>query len=348
MTPGEVVDSSVLAARLREALTGEVHFDPGSRALYSADASNYRQVPIGVVIPRTVDDIVECVRVCRDSGAPILARGGGTSMCGQCVNVAVVIDASKYLSRVLEVDPERRVARVEPGVICDTLRAAAEQHGLTYAPDPGTHSCCTLGGMIGNNSCGPHSVMSGKTEENIEELEVLTYDGARFWVGPTSEDELEGIIREGGRRGEIYAKLRNLRDKYQHEIRNRFPNIRRRVSGYNLDQLLPENGFNVARALVGSEGTCALTLEAEAKLVASPPERVLVVLGFPDIGDAGDAVPRLLEAGPIACEGLDERIIGGLKSRGLRLDDIALLPRGKGGGRVRLGVAREEEARGKG
>ncbi len=147
-------------------------------------------------------------------------------------------------------------------MVCDVLRDAAEVHALTYAPDPATHSRCTLGGMIGNNSCGPHSVMSGKTEENIEELEVLTYDGARFWVGPTGEEELERIIRAGGRKGEIYAALKALRDRYADEIRARFPDIKRRVSGYNLNQLLPENGFNVARALVGTEGTCALTLRA--------------------------------------------------------------------------------------
>ena len=197
-----------LAEKLRQHVTGEVRFDNGTLALYSTDASNYRHIPIGVVIPRSVDDIVAAVRVCREFDVPVLPRGGGTSMGGQCANVAVVIDASKYLNRVIEVQPDVRRAFVEPGVVCDVLRDAAEEFELTFAPDPGTHSRCTLGGMIGNNSCGPHSVMSGKTEENIEALEILTYDGARFWVGPTTEDELEGIIREGGRRGEIYAKLR--------------------------------------------------------------------------------------------------------------------------------------------
>ncbi len=321
-------DARLLAARLTQAIEGEVCFDDGSRALYSADASNYRQIPIGVVIPKSVEDIVETVRLCREVGAPILARGGGTSMCGQCVNVAVVIDSSKYLDRVLEVDPDGKIARVEPGVICDQLRDAAEEHGLTFGPDPGTHSRCTLGGMIGNNSCGPHSIMSGKTEENIEALEILTYDGARFWVGPTGEDELARIIREGGRRGEIYARLKTLRDKYADEIRAHFPQIRRRVSGYNLNQLLPENGFNVARALVGSEGTCAITLQAKTSLVYSPPGRVLLVLGYPDIYQAGDAVAQFLPFNPIAMEGLDDRIIGGLKRRGLKLDDVALLPEG--------------------
>ena len=319
-----------LAEKLRQHVTGEVRFDNGTLALYSTDASNYRHIPIGVVIPRSVDDIVAAVRVCREFDVPVLPRGGGTSMGGQCANVAVVIDASKYLNRVIEVQPDVRRAFVEPGVVCDVLRDAAEEFELTFAPDPGTHSRCTLGGMIGNNSCGPHSVMSGKTEENIEALEILTYDGARFWVGPTTENELEGIIREGGRRGEIYAKLRELRDKYQHEIRSRFPNIKRRVSGYNLHQLLPENGFNVARALVGSEGTCALILQAKTILVPSPQARVILVLGFPDIYSAGDIVPKVLPHKPIAMEGLDEQIIGGLRRRGLKLDDIALLPEGQG------------------
>lgn len=326
--PGPL-DAALLMTALKARVTGEVRFDAGSRAAYSTDASNYRQVPIGVVVPRTVDDMLAAVAVCHSFGAPLLARGGGTSQCGQCVNVAVVIDTSKYLNRVLEVDPQAMTARVEPGAVCDALREAAEQHALTFGPDPATHSRCTLGGMIGNNSCGAHSVMAGKTAENIEALEILTYDGTRMWVGPTSEPELEQIIREGGRRGEIYGRLKALRDKYADPIRARYPKLKRRVSGYNLDQLLPENGFNVARALVGTEGTCALTLQAVTKLVRSPRQRVLLVLGFPDIYLAGDAVPRILPFGPIATEGLDERIIGGLRERGLRLNDICLLPAGR-------------------
>jgi len=323
------VSQAPLEAALRAAVRGEVRFDPGARAAYASDASNYRQVPIGVVLPRSTEDVVAAVAACRAHRAPLLARGGGTSQCGQAVNVAVVIDASKYLDRILELDGAARTARVEPGVVCDALRAEAVRHGLTFAPDPATHSRCTLGGMIGNNSCGPHSVMAGKTAENVAALEILTYDGARFWCGPTSESELDAIVRRGGRQGEIYGALRSLRDRYAGLIRARFPKIPRRVSGYNLDQLLPENGFNVARALVGSEGTCALTLQGLVRLVASPPERVLLVIGFADIYAAGDAVPRVLEARPIACEGLDTGIIGGLRERRLRLDDVALLPEGK-------------------
>ena len=318
-----MVEIQRLEHALRSALRGEVRFDKGARAAYSADASNYRQVPIGVVLPRSAEDVVTAVAAARDAGAPVLARGGGTSQCGQGVNAALVIDCSKYFDRVLEIDAARAIGRVEPGAVCDALRDAAERHGLTFAPDPATHSRCTLGGMIANNSCGPHSVMAGKTVENIERLEVLTYDGARFWCGPTKT--LDGMA---GRQREIHVALKALIDRYGDLVRRRFPKIKRRVSGYNLDQLLPENGFNVARALVGTEGTCALTLQAEARLVKSPRERVLVVLGFPDIFAAGDAVPRLMAAGPIACEGLDEHIIGGLRERGLKLDDIALLPPG--------------------
>ncbi|CAM9886048.1 unnamed protein product, partial [Phaeothamnion confervicola] len=317
-----------LAAALAAAISGEVRFDAGSRAVYSADASNYRQIPIGVVLPKTAEDVLAALRICRDYGAPLLPRGGGTSQCGQCVNVAVVIDFSKHMGNVVSVDPAARTALVQPGTVCDKLKGAAEKHGLTFGPDPATHSRCTLGGMIGNNSCGAHSVMAGKTVENIEALEVVTYDGARFWAGPTSESELEAIIARGGRQGEIYAGLRALRDKYADLIRAKFPKIKRRVSGYNLDQLLPENGFNVARALVGSEGTCAVTLQAKTKLVKNPAARVVLILGFPDIYAAGDIVPVILEHGPIACEGLDEKIIGGLRERRLKLDDIGLLPEG--------------------
>ncbi|WP_433706099.1 FAD-binding and (Fe-S)-binding domain-containing protein [Paraburkholderia sacchari] len=315
-------------ADLRRSLRGEVRFDAGSKALYASDASNYRQIPLGVVVPADVDDLVAAVAVCRNHDVPFLTRGGGTSQNGQCVNVAVVADASKYVNRVVSVDPHGKTAIVEPGVICDTLRNAAEEHGLTFAPDPATHSRCTLGGMIANNSCGAHSVMAGKTAENVEALEVLTYDGARFWVGPTSEAELDAIIAEGGRRGEIYASLRELRDRYAEHIRREFPQIKRRVSGFNLDQLLPENGFNVARSLVGTEGTCAITLQAKVRLVRSPSCRVLLLLGFEDIYVAADAVRHFTRFNPIAIEGLDRGIVRGLQARGLKREEIALLPPG--------------------
>ncbi|WP_080442247.1 FAD-binding and (Fe-S)-binding domain-containing protein [Burkholderia ubonensis] len=322
----ELLDA--LAADLRTAMRGEVRFDAGTKALYASDASNYRQVPLGVVVPADADDLAAALGVCRRFDVPFLTRGGGTSQNGQGVNVAVVADASKYFNRVVSVDPAAQTALVEPGVVCDTLRDAAEAHGLTFAPDPATHSRCTLGGMIANNSCGAHSVMAGKTVENVEALEILTYDGARFWVGPTPEHELDAIVAAGGRRGEIYRRLRDLRDRYAERIRNEFPQIKRRVSGFNLDQLLPENGFNVARALVGTEGTCAITLQAKVRLVHSPSCRVLLVLGFTDIFTAADAVPHYNRFAPIAIEGLDRAIIRGLQARGLKADEIALLPPG--------------------
>jgi FAD/FMN-containing dehydrogenase/Fe-S oxidoreductase len=324
------IDAALLAEELRRSIKGEVRFDDGSRALYATDASNYRQVPIGVVVPRDADDVVAAVALARKHGAPILARGGGTSLAGQCCNVAVVIDFSKYMHDIVELNKLDKYARVQPGIILDDLRHAAEQHTLTFGPDPATHTHCTLGGMIGNNSCGVHSLMAGKTVDNIDELEILTYDGVRMRVGPTTEEEIDAIVAAGGRRGEIYAGLRRIRDRYAELIRAKYPKIPRRVSGYNLDELLPENGFNVARALVGSESTCVVVLEAKCRLVYSPPSRTLVVLGYGDIYEAADDVPRLLELEPIGLEGVDDRLVADMKAKGLNVRNIDLLPPGKG------------------
>jgi len=331
---------------LTNRIRGEVGFDRASQAMYASDASNYRQVPIGVVIPRDIDDLVETVALCAKHDVPFVARGGGTSQSGQGVNVAVVADTSKYLNRVRMIKPEERYALVEPGTICDTLRDEAESHKLTFAPDPATHSRCTLGGMIANNSCGAHSIMGGKTVENVEALEVLTYDGTRFWAGPTTDAELEEIVASGGRRGEIYAGLVALRDRYAALIREKFPDIKRRVSGFNLDQLLPENGFNVARALVGSEGTCAVILNARVRLVKSPQYRTMVVVGFKDIFSAADAVTHFIRLSPIAIEGLDRGIIRGLQARGLKAEEISLLPAGDAWVVLEFGGDTPEEAAG--
>ena len=327
---GAFFDARSLAASLHHSLEGEVRFDSGSRALYATDASNYRQVPIGVVIPKSVDDVITTMELCREYGAPVLSRGGGTSLAGQCCNTAVVLDFTKYLNQILEIDPRRRLARVQPGVVLDQLRAAAKEHKLTFGPDPATHTHCTLGGMIGNNSCGVHSVMAGRTTENVEELELLTYDGLRMRVGQTSEEDLERIISEGGRRGEIYYGLKILRDRYAPLIRQRFPEIPRLVSGYGLSQLLPENGFHVARALVGSEGTCVTVLEASVRLVDSRPERALLVLGYPDVYTAGDHVPEIMEYGPIGLEGIDDLLIDYMKRIKMHSEDVELLPEGGG------------------
>ena len=255
---------------LSAAVSGEVRFDAGTRAMYANDFSIYRAVPIGVVIPRGPEDVVAAVAICREHQAPVLPRGCGTAPSGQTTNVAVVFDYSMYYNEILELDHVNQRARVQPGVICDQLRNAAEEHALTYGPDPATHEYCTFGGMLGNNSCGTHSLMAGKTSDNVIELDVVLYDGTRMTVGATSDEELERIIAAGGRKGEIYAALKDLRDRVAVRVRAEFPDIPRRVSGYNLDQLLPENGFHVARALVGSEGTCANVLEATVRLVRAP------------------------------------------------------------------------------
>jgi len=338
------VDAAALAAALKRELRGEVRFDDGARALYATDASNYRQIPIGVVLPRDANDVIATVALARQFGAPILARGGGTSLAGQCCNVAVVMDFSKYMHDIVEMSPHERFARVQPGIILDDLRDAAEKHKLTFGPDPATHNHCTIGGMIGNNSCGVHALMAGKTVENIDELEILTYDGVRMRVGPTHDDDLERIISEGGRRGEIYAGLKRLRDTHAVEIRQRYPKIPRRVSGYNLDSLLPENGFHVAQALVGSECTCVIVLEAKCKLVYSPPARTLTVLGYEDIFTAADHVPDLLEFEPIGLEGVDDRLVEDMRAKGLNTNNLTLLPDGKGWLLVEFGGETKEEA----
>lgn len=333
-----------LAADLRSKVKGEVRFDEGSRALYATDASNYRQVPIGVVVPRSLEDVVETIAACRRHDAPVLSRGAGTSLAGQCCNVAVVIDMSKFLNRIVDLDPAARRAHVLPGVVLDDLRSAAERHGLTFGPDPATHNRCTLGGMIGNNSCGVHSVMAGRTVDNVHALDVLTYDGLRLPVSSTSDAELQSIILAGGRRGEIYSRLLALRDRYAPLIRTRYPKIPRRVSGYNLDELLPENGFHVARALVGTEGTCVTVLGATLRLVPSPPHRVLLVLGYESVFTAAEEVPEILSQGAIGLEGLDDRLVESMMRKNLHVDAVDLLPEGKGWLLVELGGESLEEA----
>jgi FAD/FMN-containing dehydrogenase/Fe-S oxidoreductase len=330
---GKPVDSFSRAAELEKELARvvkcEVRFDRGSRALYATDGSNYRQIPIGLVVPRDDEDVIAAVAICRKYGAPVLPRGAGTSLAGQCCNVAVVLDFTKYMNKILELDPGGRFARVQPGVVLDTLRNKAEEHHLTFGPDPSTHSRCTLGGMIGNNSCGTHSLLAGKTVDNVEELRILLYDGTQMTVGAaSSEDQLHSLIAQGGRRGAIYSKLRAIRNQYGEMVRARYPKIPRRVSGYNLDELLPENGFHVARSLVGTEGTCAIVLEAKVKLIESPQHRILIGLGYGDIISAANNVPEILKFQPIGLEGFEGSIVDGLKIKGA--PNLELLPEGRG------------------
>jgi FAD/FMN-containing dehydrogenase/Fe-S oxidoreductase len=330
---GKPVDTFAQAGELEAALKavvkGEVRFDRGSRALYSSDASNYRQIPIGLVVPRDDQDVIATVAACHKFAAPVLPRGAGTSLAGQSCNVAVILDFTKYMNQILEINVSGGYARVQPGVVLDTLRAKAEESRLTFGPDPSTHSRCTLGGMIGNNSCGTHSLLAGKTVDNVIELRILLYDGTQLTVGVTQDEaEIESIIASGGRRGEIYAKLRGIRDQYTSQIRERFPQIPRRVSGYNLDQLLPENGFNLARALVGTEGTCMIVLEAKVRLIKSPQHRALLGLGYPDTFIAADHVPEILPFGPIGLEGFEGSIVDGLRKK--RAPNLELIPDGRG------------------
>ena len=318
-----------LEQTLRKRLTGEVDFTVSGRALYATDASNYRQVPICVVLPRTTEDVLDIVRTCREYDVPILPRGAGTSLAGQCCNAAVVVDMSRHIRGLLALDPDRKTARVQPGLVLDELQHAARPLGLMYGPDPATHAWCTFGGMIGNNSCGVHSIVAGLTADVVQELDVLTSDGLRLTVGATPDDELDERCRESGRRGEIYRRLRALRDEHAEEIRARYPRIPRRVSGYNLDALLPEYGFNVARALVGTEGTCVTVLEAVVRLMDAPRAKALLVLGFADIYAAADEVMHVLEAKPIGVEAIDEVLVGNLRRKAKLPDELSLLPGGE-------------------
>ena len=345
------VNRKALEKELKEAINGEVRFDEGSRALYSTDASNYRQIPIGVVLPKTEQDIINTINICRKYGSPILSRGGGTSLAGQCCNVAVMMDMSKYYNNVLHIDKEKKLVTIQPGIVLDEMRHTTEREaGLTFGPDPATHDHCTLGGMLGNNSCGVHSVMAqffgygARTSDNTETITVVTYDGVKMKVGPTSDEEYEQIQKEGGRKAEIYKKMKDLRDKYADLIRKKFPNIPRRVSGYNLPALLPENGFNVAHALVGSESTLVTITQATLKLITTPKERSLLVLGYPSLPDAGYAVPEIMKHEPIGLEGLDDLLIEFMRRKGLNVQDIPLLPQGNAWLMVEFGGNSKEDS----
>jgi FAD/FMN-containing dehydrogenase/Fe-S oxidoreductase len=338
------LDARSLAHELATNVRGEVRFSAGSRALYANDASVYRQLPIGVVIPRSAEDVVAAVHICRRFGAPIFARGCGTGLAGQTVNEAVLLDFSKYMTSIIELDPERRLARVEPGVVLDRLREAAEEHDLTFGPDPATHTRCTLGGMIGNNSCGTHSILAGVTADNILELDVLLYDGTRLTLpSHLEEEQIQRVIDRGGRQGEIYARLRDLRDRYAELIRERYPRIPRRISGYNLDRLLPEGGFNLAAALVGTEATCALTLGATCKLIHSPQHRSLVLLGYEDPPTAADQVPGIMHFDPIALETFDRKLVDNELAKGFP-ERPELLPGGSAWLLVEFGADSKEDA----
>jgi FAD/FMN-containing dehydrogenase/Fe-S oxidoreductase len=338
VAPGARVDRSNmdeagrhdLEVALRGAVRGEVSFDAGTRAVYATDSSNYRQVPLGVVFPLDHDDVVAALRACADHDAPVFARGAGTSLAGQACNVAVVIDTSRHMTRILAIDPVARTARVQPGVVLDDLRRAAEVHGLTFGPDPATHAWCTLGGMIGNNSCGSHALYAGKTIDNVERLRVVEYGGATYDIGAYDDAALAAAFAGGGRLAEVLTGLGDIGRRCADEVRTRFPDIPRRVSGYSLDQLLPEHGFHAARALVGTESTCVLVTEAVLRLSVSPRHRRLIVLGYSDVFAAADAVPSLLRHPLLALEGFDGTLVDQMRARPLNVEHLELLPEGRG------------------
>jgi FAD/FMN-containing dehydrogenase/Fe-S oxidoreductase len=329
---------------LRAVIKGDVWFDQATRAVYATDASNYRQVPIGVVCPLDAADVIAAMRTCAAHDVPVLARGAGTSLAGQAVNEGVILDTSRHMRAILEIDPERRIARVQPGVVLDDLRRETERFGLTFGPDPATHAWCTIGGMIGNNSCGTHALVAGKTVDNIERLSIVTYGGEAFEVAAWDAAERAAIAAEGGARAGIAAALEGLIDQAADAVRGGYPAIPRRISGYNLDELLPERGFHVARALVGTESTCVVVTEATVRLMHIPPIRRLVVLAYPDVIAAADAVPALLAHPLLGLEGFDATLTESMRARPLNVEHLTLLPEGGAWLLAELGGATDAEA----
>ncbi|MEU3379020.1 FAD-binding and (Fe-S)-binding domain-containing protein [Streptomyces caelestis] len=298
---GELV---VLEAELSRVVRGDVGFDVTSRALVTMDASNYRRVPLGVVAPRDADDVAAVLEVCRQRGVPVVARGGGTSIAGQATGTGVVLDFTRYMNRLVSLDPEARTAVVQPGLVLDRLQEAAAPHGLRFGPDPSTHSRCTLGGMIGNNSCGSHSVAWGTTADSVRELDVVTARGRRLRLGPDWAGAPDG--------------LRELVDGELARLRTGFPELPRRISGYALDALLPERGADVARSFCGSEGTLGVLTEAVVRLVEAPRARALAVLAYADESAAAQAAAGLLPLRPLTVEGMAADLV----------PSAAALPRG--------------------
>ncbi|PWJ04018.1 FAD-binding oxidoreductase [Streptomyces sp. NWU49] len=302
------LDAAAVTEALGQGDCGEVAGDAGRRAQYSADASNYRQIPLAVVFPRERQHVLNALAVCRRLGVPVTCRGAGTSTSGQAVGSGVVLDFSRGFNRLLALDPQARTATVQPGVVLDDLQTAAAEHGLLFGPDPSTHSRCTVGGMIGNNACGTHSVAWGRTADNVVELEVVTYRGTVVRLGEMTQAEIDEAITAGGDRGRLIASLHRLAQGNLATLRTELGRFPRQVSGYGLEHLLPEHRFNLAKALVGSEGTLAVILSATVRLVSPPPARALVVLGFRDACAAAEAVPALLDHRLLALEGLDQAL----------------------------------------
>jgi FAD/FMN-containing dehydrogenase/Fe-S oxidoreductase len=330
-----------LAADLRRTVRGRVADDAQTRATHAADASNHRHVPLAVVHPVDADDVAAVLAVCRERGVPVLPRGAATSIAGQAVNTAVVMDTRRHLGSVLSIDPVRREATVQPGVVLDDLQRAAAPHGLRVGPDPSTHSRCTVGGMIGNNACGSHSVAWGKTVDSVRGLDVITYRGERLTAGPGTT--LAGTP--------LLDSLAAVRDRWSDDVATGFPQLTRRVSGYNLDELRPGDGTDLARALVGTEGTCATILAATVSLVEVPAATALVVLGFESSYAAAEAASHLVElrnAGeivPLTIEGVDASLVATLRSGRPDATSWRLLPEGSAWLFVEVGGTTAAEAR---
>ena len=337
-----------LAADLRGAIEGEVRFDTGSRALYATDASNYRMPPIGVVVPRHVDELVEIHRVCREHGAPIVLRGGGTSLAGQGCNTAVLIDFSKYLHRHLEIDPERRTARVQPGCVLDHLRGTAgEKYGLTFGPDPSTHAYCTLGGMLGNNSCGRTPCSRSSTGRGRGSRTTSSARGAdvpRRAAADRPTRKTSRALSPEARSRESTPRCASSRPRTPTRSARATRQIPRRVSGYNLDELLPEKGFQVARSLVGTESTCVTVLEATLELIPKPRCVSLLVVGYPDKYRTADHVPLAREHKPISIEGMDDTLIEDMTLLGIHQHERSMLPDGGGWLFVEFGGDTKDES----
>ncbi len=300
--------TDALAASLRAAVRGEVRFDHFSRILYSTDASIYQILPLGVVLPRDADDVAATLRLCADAGVPVLPRGSGTSLAGQAIGRAVILDCSRHLRAILEVDPDRRLARVEPGVVQDDLNAAAARFGLRLGPDTATSNRATLGGMIGNNSCGARSIVYGKMVDHVERLRVLLADGQELVLGPLDDAELAAKVQEPSREGQLYRTVLRTVQEHREEIERRYPRLLRRVAGYNLPEMLLAP-FNLCRLIVGSEGTLATVTEATVRLVPRPAHTVVAVLHFADLLQALEAVPLILSHRPSAVELIDRFVL---------------------------------------
>jgi FAD/FMN-containing dehydrogenase/Fe-S oxidoreductase len=330
VTPGETVNTEELAAGLRAAGLAEVETATRRRAEYSSDASNYRVVPEVVAFPRSADEIVAALAVCRELNAPIVTRGAGTSIAGNSLSNGLVLDLSKHLNRVVAVDPEQQTALVEPGTVLDDITAAAAPHGLRFGPDPSTHSRATIGGAIGNNACGSRALRYGRTADNVIALDVVTGTGTRFTAGRgRGQDRGPAAPDPAVPADELLTGLRALVDGNLATIRTEFGRFTRQVSGYSLEHLLPENGADVAKFLSGTEGTLALTLQATVRLVAAPRATALAVLGYRDMAAAAEAVPALLPHLPVALEGLDSRMVDVVRTR-RGPAAVPSLPRGGG------------------